>query len=101
MKLSSTITREIINSDKIQVYKGLEIVTNKITHTEKQGEIEPASDFTVEHFCLQAIVYVEIFLKTQRVPIIVGGSNLYIEKLLEDPVFISNIRMMLVLFVIM
>ncbi|KAK6791620.1 hypothetical protein RDI58_010701 [Solanum bulbocastanum] len=27
---------EIINSDKMQVYKGLEIVTNKITHTEKQ-----------------------------------------------------------------
>ncbi|TMW80120.1 hypothetical protein EJD97_023786 [Solanum chilense] len=28
---------EIINSDKMQVYKGLEIVTNKITHAEKQG----------------------------------------------------------------
>ena len=28
---------EIINSDKMQVYKRLEIVTNKITHTQKQG----------------------------------------------------------------
>ncbi|WMV08853.1 hypothetical protein MTR67_002238 [Solanum verrucosum] len=28
---------EIINSYKMQVYKGLEIVTNKITHAEKQG----------------------------------------------------------------
>ena len=28
---------EIIYSDKMQVYKGLEIVTNKITLTEKQG----------------------------------------------------------------
>ncbi|XP_069146908.1 adenylate isopentenyltransferase 5, chloroplastic-like [Solanum lycopersicum] len=55
---------EIINSDKMQVYKGLEIVTNKITHAEKQEKI----------------------LKTQRVPIIVGGSNSYIEKLVEDPV---------------
>ncbi|TMW84628.1 hypothetical protein EJD97_024788 [Solanum chilense] len=28
---------EIINSDKMQLYKGLEIVTNKITHAEKQA----------------------------------------------------------------
>ncbi|WMV24930.1 hypothetical protein MTR67_018315 [Solanum verrucosum] len=35
--LTTHFRGEIINSDKIQVYKGLEIVTNKITHTEKQG----------------------------------------------------------------
>ncbi|KAH0756745.1 hypothetical protein KY290_020238 [Solanum tuberosum] len=28
---------EIINSDKMQVYKGLDIITNKITDIEKQG----------------------------------------------------------------
>ncbi|XP_069146920.1 adenylate isopentenyltransferase 5, chloroplastic-like [Solanum lycopersicum] len=85
---------EMINSDKMQVYKGLEIVTNKITHAEKQGvrhyllgEIEPDSDFTAEDFCLQAVVYIEKIQKTQRVPIIVGGSNSYIGKLVEDPVF--------------
>ncbi|WMV24939.1 hypothetical protein MTR67_018324 [Solanum verrucosum] len=77
----------------MQVCKGLEIVTNKITHTENQGhEIEPYSDFTTEDFCLQAIVYVENFLKTQRVPIIVGRSNLYIEKLVEDPLFMFKYK---------
>ncbi|XP_069146889.1 adenylate isopentenyltransferase 5, chloroplastic-like [Solanum lycopersicum] len=90
---------EIINSDKMQVYKGLEIVTNKITHAEKQGvrhyllgEIEPDSDFTAEDFCLQAVVYIEKIQKTQRVPIIVGGSNSYIEKLVEDPVFMFKYK---------
>ncbi|XP_069146912.1 adenylate isopentenyltransferase 5, chloroplastic-like [Solanum lycopersicum] len=85
---------EIINSDKMQVYKRLEIVTNKIIHADKKGvrhyllgEIEPDFDFTAEDFCLQAVVYMEKILKTQRVPIIVGGSNSYIEKLVEDPVF--------------
>ncbi|XP_049391561.1 adenylate isopentenyltransferase 5, chloroplastic-like [Solanum stenotomum] len=64
--LATHLRGEIINSDKMQAYKGLEIVTNKITHTEKQGvrhyllvEIEPDSDFTAEDFCLQAIVYIE------------------------------------------
>uniref|UniRef100_M1D8L6 Adenylate isopentenyltransferase n=1 Tax=Solanum tuberosum TaxID=4113 RepID=M1D8L6_SOLTU len=75
---------EIINSDKMQVYKGLGIVTNKIRHAEKQGvrhyllgEIELDSDFTAENVRLKSIVYIEIFLKTQCVPIIVGGSNSY------------------------
>ncbi|KAG5610249.1 hypothetical protein H5410_021530 [Solanum commersonii] len=32
------------------------------------------------------------FLKNQRVPIIVGGSNSYIEKLVEDPVFMFKYK---------
>ncbi|XP_049393646.1 adenylate isopentenyltransferase 5, chloroplastic-like [Solanum stenotomum] len=85
---------ETINSDKMQDYKGLEIVTNKITHAEKQGvrhyllgEIDPYSNFRAEDFCLNCIEYIENFLKTQCVPIIVRGSNSFIEKLVEDPVF--------------
>ncbi|XP_069146913.1 adenylate isopentenyltransferase 3, chloroplastic-like [Solanum lycopersicum] len=90
---------EIINSDKMQVYKGLEIVTKKITHAKKQGlrhyllgKIELDADFTAENFCLQAVVYIEKLLKTQRVSIIVGASNSYIEKLVEDPVFMFKYK---------
>uniref|UniRef100_A0A3Q7HM30 Uncharacterized protein n=1 Tax=Solanum lycopersicum TaxID=4081 RepID=A0A3Q7HM30_SOLLC len=39
-----------------------------------------------EDFCLQAIVYIEKILKTQRVPII------YIKKLVEDPVFMFKYK---------
>ncbi|KAG5629650.1 hypothetical protein H5410_001367 [Solanum commersonii] len=85
--LATHFRGEIINSDKMQVYKGLEIVTNKITHAEKQGDTEPDSNFTAEDFCLKSIDYIEIFLNTQCVPIIVGGSNSFIEKLVEDLVF--------------
>ncbi|KAG5609611.1 hypothetical protein H5410_020892 [Solanum commersonii] len=48
--LATHFRREIINSDKMQVYKGLKIVTKQITNTEKQGEIEPDSDFTAKDF---------------------------------------------------
>ncbi|KAG5609644.1 hypothetical protein H5410_020925 [Solanum commersonii] len=54
------------------------------------GEIEPDSDFTAEAFCLQTIVYIEIFLKTQCVSIIVGGSNSYIENLYKTLCSCSN-----------
>uniref|UniRef100_M1DMC3 Isopentenyltransferase n=1 Tax=Solanum tuberosum TaxID=4113 RepID=M1DMC3_SOLTU len=92
--LATHFRGEIINSDKMQVYKGLEIVTNKITHAEKQGvrhyflgEIEPDSNFTAEDFCLKSNIYIETILKAQCVPIIVGGLNSYNEKLVEDSVF--------------
>ncbi|KAG5629638.1 hypothetical protein H5410_001355, partial [Solanum commersonii] len=85
--LATHFQGEIINSDKMQVYKGLDIVTNKITHAEKQG---------VRHyllnFCLNSIVYIETILKTQYVLVIVGGSNSYIEKLVEDPVFMFKYK---------
>uniref|UniRef100_A0A3Q7IX82 Uncharacterized protein n=1 Tax=Solanum lycopersicum TaxID=4081 RepID=A0A3Q7IX82_SOLLC len=42
-------------------------------------EIEPDSDFIAEDFCLQAIIYIEKILKTQRVPIIVGGCFIWID----------------------
>ncbi|WMV24959.1 hypothetical protein MTR67_018344 [Solanum verrucosum] len=57
------------------------------------GEIEADSDFTAEDFCLQVIFDIEIFLKTQCVPIIVGGSNLYIEKLWKTLCSCSKIRL--------
>ncbi|XP_060169311.1 adenylate isopentenyltransferase 3, chloroplastic-like [Lycium barbarum] len=92
--LATHFKGEIINSDKMQVYKGLDIVTNKITDYEKQGvphhllgEIEPDVEFTAEDFCSQAIFYIESISKSGCVPIIVGGSNSYIEKLVEDPEF--------------
>ncbi|KAG5629923.1 hypothetical protein H5410_001640, partial [Solanum commersonii] len=97
--LATHFRGEIINSDKIQVYKGLDIVTNKITHAEKQGirhyllgETEPDSYFKAEDFYLKSIVYIEHILKTQCVPIIVGGSNSHIEKLVEDPVFMFKYK---------
>ncbi|KAG5609632.1 hypothetical protein H5410_020913 [Solanum commersonii] len=58
---------ETINSNKMQVYKRLEIVTNKITHNEKQGEIEPDFNFKAEDF-------------------------FYIEKHVEDPVFMYKYK---------
>uniref|UniRef100_A0A3Q7JL74 Uncharacterized protein n=1 Tax=Solanum lycopersicum TaxID=4081 RepID=A0A3Q7JL74_SOLLC len=56
-------------------------------------EIKPNSDFTAEHFLLQVVVYIVKILKTQRASIIIGWSNSYIEKLVEDhPVFMFKYK---------
>uniref|UniRef100_A0A3Q7IUD4 Adenylate isopentenyltransferase n=1 Tax=Solanum lycopersicum TaxID=4081 RepID=A0A3Q7IUD4_SOLLC len=56
------------------------------------SKIEPYSYFKAKNFSLQVVLYIEKILRSQRVPIIVGGSNSYIEKLLEDPVFMFKYK---------
>uniref|UniRef100_A0A3Q7IUN9 Adenylate isopentenyltransferase n=1 Tax=Solanum lycopersicum TaxID=4081 RepID=A0A3Q7IUN9_SOLLC len=50
------------------------------------------SDFTAEDFFLQVVVNIQKILKTERVPFIVGGSNSYIEKLVEDHEFMFKYK---------
>ncbi|KAL7230408.1 hypothetical protein ACSBR2_008818 [Camellia fascicularis] len=92
--LATNFPAEIINSDKIQIYRGLDIVTNKITNLERQGVphhllgyFDPDSNFTARDFCYHALEAIEKIVSSGRIPIIVGGSNSFIEALVEDPDF--------------
>ncbi|KAI8029127.1 hypothetical protein LOK49_LG01G02032 [Camellia lanceoleosa] len=92
--LATNFPAEIINSDKIQIYRGLDIVTNKINNLERQGvphhllgEFDPDSDFTARDFCYHALEAIEKIVRSGRIPIIIGGSNSFIEALVEDPDF--------------
>lgn len=93
--LANRFPAEIVNSDKIQVYKGLEIVTNKVTEEECNGishhllgTIDPNSHFAAIDFRNEASLATESILSRHRHPIIAGGSNSYIEALVnEDPDF--------------
>ncbi|KAG7602774.1 Adenylate isopentenyltransferase 5 [Arabidopsis thaliana] len=90
--LATRFPAEIVNSDKIQVYKGLDIVTNKVTPEESLGVPhhllgtvhDTCEDFTAEDFQREAIRAVESIVQRDRVPIIAGGSNSYIEALVND-----------------
>ncbi|RWR93711.1 adenylate isopentenyltransferase 5, chloroplastic-like protein [Cinnamomum micranthum f. kanehirae] len=82
---------EIINSDKIQVYKGLDIVTNKVTRDEQHGiphhllgVLDPDSDFTAAEFCNKAVQSIESITANGKLPIIAGGSNSFIEALVDN-----------------
>ncbi|RDX96645.1 Adenylate isopentenyltransferase 5, chloroplastic, partial [Mucuna pruriens] len=93
IKLGTEFPSEIINSDKIQVYKGLDIITNKVPESERcavphhlLGIIDdPDYDFTIEDFCKHVLIALDLIIKNGRLPIIVGGSNTYLTTLVEDP----------------
>ncbi|XVF28929.1 hypothetical protein REPUB_Repub15cG0075200 [Reevesia pubescens] len=89
--LATRFPAEIVNSDKMQVYKGLEIVTNKVTEEECRGVphhllgiVDPNSNFTSMDFRHHASLAVESIISQGRLPIIAGGSNSYIKALVND-----------------
>ncbi|KAJ7954959.1 Adenylate isopentenyltransferase [Quillaja saponaria] len=89
--LATRFPAEIVNSDKMQVYKGLDIVTNKVTEEECRGVphhllgiADPYSNFSATDFCHHASLAIDGIHQRDRLPIIVGGSNSYIEALVND-----------------
>ncbi|EEF35354.1 adenylate dimethylallyltransferase, putative [Ricinus communis] len=90
--LATRFQSEIINTDKMQVYKGLDITTNKITLQDRLGvphhllgEVDPDNcEFSPSDFRLHAGLSISDIVSRQKLPLLVGGSNSYIHALLVD-----------------
>lgn len=89
--LAQAINGEIISADSMQVYKGMDVGTAKITPEEMQGiphylidEFPPDEDFNVVKFKEYAMNYVEEIYAKGKIPIVVGGTGFYIQALLYD-----------------
>lgn len=89
--LAAQFNGEVINSDKMQVYDGLDVITNKVTEEESAGiphhligGVHPDADFTASDFCREAMHAIDSALRRGHVPIVAGGSNSYIEALVDD-----------------
>ncbi|NXN97303.1 MOD5 dimethylallyltransferase, partial [Rhinopomastus cyanomelas] len=84
LQLGLRLGGEIVSADSMQVYKGLDIITNKVSPQEQGlcrhhmiSFVDPlVSNYTVVDFRDKAI------FARDKIPIIVGGTNYYIESLL-------------------
>ncbi|KAG9459050.1 hypothetical protein H6P81_003558 [Aristolochia fimbriata] len=90
INLSSFFPAEIINADSMQVYEGLEVLTNKVLVEDRKGvphhllgTISANVDFTSKDFRDMAIPIIEDTLARNCLPIIVGGTNYYIQALVS------------------
>ncbi|CAL1396949.1 unnamed protein product [Linum trigynum] len=92
--LATRFPAEVVNCDKMQVYEGLEIATNKVTDGECRGVPhhllgvvpDPLADFTADDFCRHASFLTESILARDRLPIVAGGSNSFVEALVNHDV---------------
>ncbi|WOG83702.1 hypothetical protein DCAR_0102879 [Daucus carota subsp. sativus] len=89
--LATQFNGEVVNADKMQVYEGLDVITNKITAEESCGVPHhllgikhPSADFTCTDFSNMASSTVASIIDQKKLPIIAGGSNSYIEFLIDN-----------------
>lgn len=91
IELAQEYQGEIISGDSLQVYQGLDIGTAKVTEEEKAGvphhliDIRTlAESFSVADFQVLAREKITEIAEAGKLPIVVGGTGLYIQALLFD-----------------
>ena len=89
IELAKKINGEIISSDSMQIYKDMDIGTAKPTKQEMQeikhyllDFVEPDQRYSVAQFKKDAEKAIEEILAKNKVPIIVGGTGLYVDSLI-------------------
>lgn len=82
------INGEIISADSMQIYQYMDIGTAKPTAEEMQGIrhylidcIDPNQEYSVAQFKTDALDAIEKILKKHKIPVVVGGTGLYINGL--------------------
>ncbi len=88
---------EVISADSMQIYKGLDISTAKPDITETDGIKHHLIDFlditekySVSNYCKDARVAFDDIISRGKLPVIVGGTGLYIDSFLTNTVFIED-----------
>ncbi|WP_079527895.1 tRNA (adenosine(37)-N6)-dimethylallyltransferase MiaA [Solibacillus isronensis] len=91
IRLAKEIDGEIINGDSMQIYRHMDIGTAKITEAEMEGvphhllDIkEPTEGFSVAEYQKLVRGKIEEIQARGKMPIIVGGTGLYVQSVLYD-----------------
>lgn len=91
IKLAKDFDGEIINADAFQTYKEMNIGVNKPTKKELSqakfhlvGEISVFDEWSIKEFQDKANSLIEQILKRKHLPIICGGSSLYVDALIQN-----------------
>ncbi|SER58965.1 tRNA (adenosine(37)-N6)-dimethylallyltransferase MiaA [Salipaludibacillus aurantiacus] len=108
IRLAETFNGEIISGDSMQVYRGMDIGTAKITEKEMRGIPhhlvnikKPDETFSVADFQNEAKNCIASIHKKRKVPFLVGGTGLYVNAVIydyqftdasEDPAFRSELE---------
>ena len=91
IELAKQLNGEIISGDSMQIYRGMDIGTAKATMDERQGiphhlidEKNPDEPYSVAAFQQTVRAKIEEIKSRGKLPIIVGGTGLYIKSVLYD-----------------
>lgn len=90
-KLAAELAAEVVNADAMQLYRGMDIGTAKLTMEQRCGVahhqldvLEVTDTATVARYQQAASAAVEAIAARGALPIVVGGSMLYVQSLLDE-----------------
>ena len=91
IELAKKINGEIVSCDSMQIYKDMDIGTAKPTIEEMQGIkhymldfVSPDERYSVADYKKQAKQAIREIIEKGKVPIVVGGTGLYVESLIYE-----------------
>lgn len=97
VQIAEKFNGEVISADSMQIYKGMDISTAKPTPEETAGIKHHLIDFldlcqtySVSAFCTDAHKAFDEICALGKLPIIVGGTGLYIDSFLTNTSFLDN-----------
>ena len=90
IKLARRIGGEIVSADSMQVYKGMRCLSqapgaaeNRIARHHLAGSLDPNKEYNAAVFIKEASAIIESIMKRGNVPIVTGGSGLYVKRLID------------------
>ncbi|KAH9934858.1 IPP transferase-domain-containing protein [Fomitopsis serialis] len=72
----------VINADAMQVYSGMDIITNKIPTEEREAFKRPGEQYIITEWVKDAMRAIDETHRMGQVPIVVGGTSYWIQHLL-------------------
>lgn len=97
--VAKKIETEIINGDAYQIYKKMDIGTAKPTKEEQENIkhhffdfLDPSLEFSVSDYQSKIRTLVDSFHKDNKIPLIVGGTGLYIDSVIKNYQFLAPKR---------
>ncbi|SFB37750.1 tRNA dimethylallyltransferase [Amycolatopsis marina] len=91
VELALALDGEVVNADAMQLYRGMDIGTAKATAEERRGVphhlldvLDVTETASVAAYQRDARARIESLLARRRTPVLVGGSGLYVQAVLDD-----------------
>ncbi len=91
LDIAEKFSAEVINADAMQIYKGMDIGTAKLPLSQRRGIIhhqidvlDPIDEANVSQYQKQTREIINDLLTKNVQPVLVGGSGLYVNSVLED-----------------
>ena len=91
LDLAETLDGEVVNADAMQLYRGMDIGTAKLPVAERRGiphhqldVLEVTEAASVAAYQRHARATIEALLARGRTPVLVGGSGLYVQAVVDE-----------------